>query len=210
MALSREWLLATHNRGKVAELAPSLQGYGVRLRTLADFDLPSPEENGGSFLENALLKARAGFSATGLPTLAEDSGLCVAALDGAPGIHSARFAGPDADDAENNRLLLERMRGLRPEERTAHFHCCMVLLHRSDDPEPLVAQGLWSGSIADAALGTGGFGYDPVFIPFGDLLTAAQLEPEIKRLRSHRAMAIRSLLALLDALYPSQPLSLKA
>jgi len=86
----------------------------------------------------------------------------------------------------------------------------MVLLHRSDDPEPLVAQGLWSGSIADAALGTGGFGYDPVFIPFGDLLTAAQLEPEIKRLRSHRAMAIRSLLALLDALYPSQPLSLKA
>ncbi|MGC9239665.1 MAG: RdgB/HAM1 family non-canonical purine NTP pyrophosphatase [Acidithiobacillus sp.] len=210
MVLNRLWLLATRNRGKVAEMAPLLAGYGVQLRTLADLDLPSPEENGRSFLENALLKARAGFEATGLPTLAEDSGLCVPALGGAPGIHSARFAGEDADDAANNRLLLERMSGLLGAERAAHYHCCMVLLRRADDPEPLVAQGLWSGSIADEPLGTGGFGYDPIFIPHGDLLTAAQMGPEIKGKRSHRAMALRSLVGLLAALYPAQPLSLKA
>jgi len=210
LALRGEWLLATHNRGKVAEMAPLLESYGVQLRTLADFGLPSPEETGASFLENALLKAQAGIRATGLPTLAEDSGLCVPALGGAPGIHSARFAGEDADDVANNRLLLMRMADLRGAERAAHYHCSMVLLRRADDPEPLVAQGLWSGSIADEPMGRGGFGYDPLFIPHGDLLSAAQLAAELKQAKSHRAMALRGLLALLAALYPSQPLSLRA
>jgi XTP/dITP diphosphohydrolase len=193
----RDLVLATGNPGKAREIAPLLAPLGWRVRTLAELGLAAPPETGTSYLENALLKARAAAAASGLPALAEDSGLEVDALGGAPGIYSARFAGPGADDAANRTRLLDALCGVATAQRTARFRCAAVYLARADDPWPRIGLGTWEGHIAAAPAGTGGFGYDPLFLPAGGTGTAAELSPAHKEAASHRGQALRVLIAQL-------------
>ena len=197
MTLPAEWVLATSNRGKVSELLALLEESGVRLKLTAQTDLhvDAPAETGATFVENALLKARHAALATRLPAIADDSGLTVAALGGAPGVHSARFAGPSASDAANVSKLLESLR--ESPDRSASFHCVLVALLRPDDPAPLIASGVWSGEITHAPRGTQGFGYDPVFLDPTLGRTAAELTSREKGQLSHRGIALRRLAELL-------------
>jgi XTP/dITP diphosphohydrolase len=192
-----ELVLASGNAGKLAELRQLLDGDRFRLRPQSDFGVHDAEETGLTFIENALLKARHAARATGLPALGDDSGLCVDALGGAPGVHSAYFAGREGSreerDARNNAKLLARL----GEERRAHYRCVMALVRRADDPEPLVAEGAWHGSIARAPRGANGFGYDPLFIVPERGVTAAELADEDKNRLSHRARAAARLAELL-------------
>jgi XTP/dITP diphosphohydrolase len=185
-------VLATHNAHKVGELRDIL---GDRLAgwNLVGYDGPEPVEDGDTFEVNALIKARAAFLHTGLPSLADDSGISVDALDGAPGIHSARFAGT-RDDADNRALLLERMRGVS--DRTAAFTCAAAYVDAAGEH---VEVGLWRGSVLDAATGEGGFGYDPVFRPDGLDSSAAQLSADEKNAISHRTQAFGSLVNWISA-----------
>ncbi|MEQ8265009.1 RdgB/HAM1 family non-canonical purine NTP pyrophosphatase [Pseudohaliea sp.] len=195
-----EIVVASGNRGKIAELARTLEPLGVTLRPQGEFGVPEVEETGLSFVENAILKARAAAAHTGLPAIADDSGLAVDALGGAPGIYSARYAavaGGKGDDAANNAKLLDALAGVPAGERGAHFHCALVCLRSGDDPTPVIAEGRWPGRIREAASGGGGFGYDPLFEPEGLAVTAAELAPAEKNRLSHRA---RASAALLDAL----------
>ena len=184
-------VLASANAGKLRELASLLAPAAVELRSAADFDVPTPEETGRTFLENALLKARNASSVTGLPAIGDDSGLVVPALGGAPGIYSARFAGPDASAADNNAKLVAALDGVA--DRRAHFFCALVFLERPDDPVPLIATGAWHGEIVDRPRGGHGFGYDPHFFVPELGATAAELAPEVKNARSHRGLAARAL-----------------
>lgn len=202
MALGQDLLLATGNPGKSREIQFLLEPLGYRLRTLRDLGISSPPEEAGTFLENALLKARHGSARSGMATLAEDSGLCVPVLQGAPGVRSARYAGENTDDAGNNARLLEALRGIPPDRRQAFYTCTMVLLFHVDDPDPLVVQGIWWGSIAFAPHGEEGFGYDPLFIPAGDTRTAAQWSAEEKARASHRAAALSALVRRLGEYQP--------
>lgn len=185
-------LLATENKGKLQEFQELFEPTGHTLVSLADFDIEQAEETGQTFVENALLKARNAALATGLPCLADDSGLAVAALNGSPGIYSARYAGkgphkePTQDQANNAKLLkaLENT-----EDRRAHFYCALVLLRSAGDPAPLVATGQWHGHIATAPSGTNGFGYDPLFVEASSAVSAANLAPHEKHARSHRGLA---------------------
>ncbi|KGE04198.1 RdgB/HAM1 family non-canonical purine NTP pyrophosphatase [Pseudohaliea rubra] len=197
-----EIVVASGNRGKLAELARTLAPLGVTLRPQDEFGVPEVAETGLSFIENAILKARAAAAHTGLPAIADDSGLAVDALGGAPGIYSARYArmaGAGEGDAANNARLLEALAGVPAAGRTAHFHCALVYLRRSDDPTPVIAEGRWPGSIRTAASGGGGFGYDPLFQPEGLAVSAAELPAEEKNRLSHRARASAALLAALQA-----------
>lgn len=160
-----------------------------------------PEETGSTFVENALLKARYASEETGLPAIADDSGLVVAALDGRPGIFSARFAGQQASDAENVDKLLEELRG--SEDRAAYFHCAVSFVRSGDDPQPLVAEASWHGRIAVERRGSGGFGYDPVFYVPETQCHSAELDATDKNQRSHRGQALKLLLTLLRAEYPT-------
>ena len=193
-------LLATRNRHKIAELARILDGLGVALRSGLDHDLPEVEETGATFADNALLKAHAAHGATGLAAVADDSGLEVDALEGAPGVRSARYAGGHGDDEANLRLVLERMRGV--EERTARFRCAAALVA----PEGAwVREATMEGVLTEAPRGTGGFGYDPILVPTGELAqprprTSAELSPEEKDAISHRGEAFRALRPLVAAL----------
>ena len=198
MTLRPHWVLATSNRGKVAELEALLAEarLPIRVSAQADLGVAAPPETAATFVENALHKARHAARTTGLPAIADDSGLVVAALAGAPGVHSARFAGERADDAANVAQLLAVL-GARPHERAARFHCVLVALERADDPAPLVASGTWAGEIARAPSGTGGFGYDPVFFDPTLGKTAAQLSRAEKNRVSHRGAALRGLIELL-------------
>jgi XTP/dITP diphosphohydrolase len=196
-------VLATGNRGKVEELRRLLSPTGIDVVSQDRFSVPPVEEDGVTFLENALKKARAAASASGLPALADDSGLAVAALGGAPGVRSARFAGEDADDTANNRRLLADLAGLPDDQRRAAFHCVLVLIQEPDDPVPLVCHGRWPGRIAQEPAGRGGFGYDPLFLPDDCDRTAAQLPAEEKALRSHRGRALARLLAELGVPPPA-------
>ena len=164
-------VLATGNGGKQRELAALLQGRGLQLLRQTELGVTSVEETGTTFEANALLKARHAAAATGLPALADDSGLEVDALGGAPGVYSARYAGEHADDAANTALLLQRLQGVELAARTARFRCVIVLVRDANDAAPLIASGCWEGHIALAAAGDGGFGYDPVFVPQGGTLT---------------------------------------
>ncbi len=194
-AVSGEIVLASGNAGKRAELAPLFAERGFTLSSQADFGVgPGPEDD-PTFVENALSKARHVARATGRAALADDSGLIVPALGGAPGVHSARFSGPDATDATNNALLLERMAGVT--DRRARFCCVLVLLRSADDPLPLVATGQWAGEILAAPRGEGGFGYDPLFLDPASGRTAAELTREEKAAVSHRGRAVRALAPLL-------------
>lgn len=195
----RTLVLATGNAGKVRELSALLADGRYTVRPQSDFAVVEVEETGLSFVENALLKARNAAAQTGLPAMADDSGLVCDALGGAPGIHSARYAGPAAKDAENVQKLLAALGDLPDAARGCRFVCVMVYLSHAADPCPLIAQGSWEGRIAREARGDGGFGYDPVFVAQGMALTAAELEPARKNTVSHRGQALRALVAQLAA-----------
>jgi XTP/dITP diphosphohydrolase len=194
----RRIVVATGNRGKLAELSRLLAPTGIELCAQSEMGIEPPEETGLTFIENALLKARHASAASGLPALADDSGLAVDALGGAPGIYSARYAGENADDEGNNRKLLECIAGGAPDARTARYHCALVLLRHPADPLPLVCSASWEGAILQAPRGAGGFGYDPLFLLPSLGLTAAELEPALKNRVSHRGRALQMLLAALE------------
>jgi XTP/dITP diphosphohydrolase len=192
-------VLATGNPGKAREIQ-ALLGPGWDVVLQSALGVAPVEETGATFLDNALLKARHAAAFTGLPAIADDSGLEVDALGGAPGVRSARFAGEGASDADNVDLLLAELAGVPAAARAARFRCVMVYVSTADDPEPVVAEGTWAGRIAGRARGLGGFGYDPVFEDDTDGRTAAELPPEIKNDRSHRGAACRRLRARLETL----------
>lgn len=190
-------VLATGNRGKLAEMGDLLAPLGLDVKAQSEFDIEPPEETGLSFVENAILKARHASLNTGMPALADDSGLEVDALDGAPGIYSARYAGADGDDTANNAKLLSALAGVPAELRTARFRCVIALLRHANDPMPLIVSGTWEGHILDAPRGENGFGYDPLFQPDGLDLTSAELDKTQKNRLSHRGRALAQLLAKL-------------
>jgi XTP/dITP diphosphohydrolase len=190
-------IVATGNRGKLAEIREVLADTGIELAAQSDLGIGDAEETGATFIENALIKARHAARASGLPALADDSGLCVDALGGAPGLRSARYAGVQADAAANIAKLLAALEGVGDAHRAAHFHCTIVLLGGADDPAPLIAEGRWHGRILAAPRGAGGFGYDPVFLDPALGKSAAQLEPAIKNRVSHRGLALARLRDLL-------------
>jgi XTP/dITP diphosphohydrolase len=202
----QELVLASANPGKQRELAQLLAPLGIRVRLAAEWGLASAPETGATFRDNALIKARAAAHATGRPALADDSGLQVDALDGRPGVYSARFAGPDASDAQNNARLLEALAGVPAAARTARYRCVLALLRDAHDSAPLLAEGAWEGHIALVPAGSGGFGYDPLFIPEGQTCTVAELPAALKQAGSHRARATAALLATLRAAgWPAPP-----
>ncbi len=189
-------VLATGNAGKLRELQ-RLLGTVFDLIAQDELGITGAEETGRTFTENALLKARHASAQSALPAIADDSGLEVDALDGAPGIHSARFAGDGASDDENNEKLLHALASRPAAHRTARFRCVIVLVRAADDPEPLIAEGVWDGRILDQPRGTGGFGYDPLFLDEATGLTGGELDPDEKNCRSHRGKASRRLGELL-------------
>ncbi|WP_278443546.1 RdgB/HAM1 family non-canonical purine NTP pyrophosphatase [Pseudomonas oryzihabitans] len=186
-----ELVLASHNAGKLKELQAML-GDRVRVRSVGEFSQVEPEETGLSFVENAILKARNAARLSGLPALADDSGLAVDALGGAPGIYSARYADGQGD-AANNAKLREALKEVSDAERTGQFVCVLALVRHADDPLPILCEGLWPGRILHAAQGEHGFGYDPLFQPDGEAVSAAELAPAEKNQRSHRARAMAQL-----------------
>lgn len=190
----RKIVLASNNAGKLAEFQSLFDGLKLEVVAQGQLGVTEAEEPFGTFVENALAKARHASAATGLPAVADDSGLCVQALDGAPGVYSARYAAMNEagqGDADNNAYLLQRLQGI--ENRRACFVSVLVYVNSPDDPRPIIAEGLWWGEVADAAKGNNGFGYDPLFfVPSLDC-TAAQLSPEQKNHFSHRAQALKIL-----------------
>ncbi len=188
-------VLASGNPGKKAEIEALLAPLGTRVITQVELGITEAEEPHDSFLDNALAKARHACFATRLPALADDSGLCVDTLGGAPGVHSARYAGEPRSDLRNNEKLLAEMSP--HDNRSAHYECVLVLMRGPGDKQPLVAQAHWHGAIARAPRGGGGFGYDSIFLPQGMTQTAAELAPEEKNRISHRGQALQKLLTLL-------------
>lgn len=199
-------LIATGNTGKLAEFRELFAPRGLQVIGQRELGILDPDETAATFVENALLKARHATAISGLPCLADDSGLCVDALGGAPGLYSARYAGPQADASANIRRLLDALAGLPEDQRRAHFVCVLVWLRHADDPDPLIALGRWHGRILDTPRGDGGFGYDPVFLDLELGRSAAELTATEKHARSHRGRALRHLLAqdVLPAGAPAQ------
>lgn len=190
-------VLASHNRKKRVELGALLAPLGYRLRLVSEFSDVEPDETAPTFVENALIKARHAAAVSGLPALADDSGLEVAALGGAPGVHSARYAGVHGDDAANNAKLLAALAAVPDDRRGARFVSVLAWLRHADDPVPLIAFGTWPGTILQAPRGSHGFGYDPLFLDPDLGLSAAELDAATKNARSHRARAMQALLAQL-------------
>lgn len=188
-------VLASSNAGKLREFRELLAPLGIEVVPQAELDVPAADEPHSTFVENALGKARNAALHSGLPALADDSGICVAAFGGEPGVHSARFGGEPRSDVRNNERLIELLSSHA--DRRAHYHCVVVLVRRADDPEPLIAEGRWHGEIIDQPRGTGGFGYDPYFFVPALGKTAAELEPARKNILSHRGKALARLIALL-------------
>ena len=193
-------VLASGNAGKLREFKRLLEPLGLEVIPQAKLGIAEADEPHVTFVENALAKARHASAQARLPALADDSGICVHALGGAPGVQSARYAGEPRDDARNNALLIERLRGVA--DRHAHYYCVLVLLRHAEDPEPVIAEGRWDGRVVDAPRGSGGFGYDPHFEDIETGMTGAELPLEIKNARSHRGHAMRALLARLQADVP--------
>lgn len=187
-------VLATGNAGKVRELASLLRDFGLDIVAQTELGVESAEETGLTFIENAILKARHAAAITGMPAIADDSGLAVDALGGAPGIYSARYAGVDASDRQNLGKLLVALKDVPDGQRQAQFHCVLVYLRHADDPTPLVFHGVWPGEITRAPAGEGGFGYDPIFYVPSEGKTAAELTREEKSAISHRGQALKQLL----------------
>ncbi len=197
--MNKEIVLATGNRGKLKEFRELLAEHSWTILPQSDFQVPDVAETGLSFVENAILKARNAAEATDRPAIADDSGLEVDHLDGAPGIYSSRFAGNNASDADNNALLLEKLGDLPEQDRTARFQCLLVYMRHADDPTPLICQGTWEGRIGYKPHGRHGFGYDPLFFVPAQNCTAAELTAEVKNTLSHRSRAMRRLLEKLGA-----------
>jgi XTP/dITP diphosphohydrolase len=195
----RRLIIATGNPGKLREFQALLEGLPFAPVSQASVGVGTPEETGTTFLSNALLKARHAAAATGEPAIADDSGLEVDALGGAPGIYSARYAGPAADDAANNAKLLRALAGIAPARRRARYRCVLVYVDGPEDALPLCADGAWEGYIVDEPRGGGGFGYDPHFWLPELEMTAAELDPDEKNRSSHRGRAMRDLRAQLEA-----------
>lgn len=191
-------VLATSNAGKVRELAELLKDFGLDIVAQTELGVDSVEETGLTFIENALLKARHAAQISGLPAIADDSGLAVDVLGGAPGIYSARYAGEEATDQQNLEKLLARMESVPAGQRQAQFHCVLVYLRHADDPTPLVCHGCWQGEIAQAPTGEGGFGYDPIFFIPELNCSAAELTKAEKIAVSHRGKALNMLLEALS------------
>jgi XTP/dITP diphosphohydrolase len=187
-------VLASNNAGKVREINELLKAFDINVVPQGDYDVDSVEETGLTFVENAIIKARYAALKTGLPAIADDSGIEVDALNGAPGIYSARFSGEGATDKENNKKLLEELKDVPEAERTARYQCVMVFMRHAADPTPIIASGSWEGIILDAPKGHGGFGYDPLFYVATHQCAAAELSPELKNKLSHRSKALISLL----------------
>ena len=195
---ARRVIVASSNAGKLAELTVLLAPLGFDLTPQQELGIESPPETGSTFLDNALIKARHA-AARGLPAIADDSGIEVDALGNAPGVRSARFAGEGAADGENLRKLLGQMRDVPAARRGARYRCVIAFVRDAADQEPIIAAGDWEGSIAQAPRGAGGFGYDPIFVPAGGERTAAELAPGEKNAVSHRARALRALVAQMRA-----------
>lgn len=193
--MNRTVVLASGNAGKLREINALLAELPYRVVPQSQLGVPDAAETGQSFIENAVLKARNAARHTGLPAIADDSGLEVDALDGAPGVHSARYAGAVATDTANVAKLLAALRGVPPDRRTARFQCVVVYVRNADDPTPLIARGTWEGRIAEAPRGDSGFGYDPVFIVAGMDRTSAELPADEKNALSHRGQALRRLVS---------------
>jgi XTP/dITP diphosphohydrolase len=194
--VTRRVVLATGNAGKVRELQALLAGRDVEVLPQSQFGVVAVEETGTTFIANALLKARHAAAHTGLPAMADDSGLEVDALGGSPGIYSARYAGAEASDADNNAKLLQALSGVPDAARTARYRCAIVFVRDAADPAPLVAEGVWEGRIGRVPRGTGGFGYDSLFLVGSSQQTAAELDLAVKNRLSHRALALQQLLSL--------------
>jgi XTP/dITP diphosphohydrolase len=197
MGAPRRVVLATGNAGKVREIAALLAPLAIEVIPQTALGIGSIEETGDTFEANALLKARHAAREAGLPSLADDSGIEVDALGGRPGVWSARYAGPQASDAANNELLLAELAGVPAPLRTARYRCVLAWVDHADDPAPVIARGTWEGTVRTAPVGEGGFGYDPLFIPAGLQLTAAQMPAAAKNEVSHRALALAQLLEML-------------
>lgn len=193
-------VLASGNKGKLAELQGILEPLAIEVQPQGMLGVPDAEETGLSFVENAILKARNACEHTGLPALADDSGLEVFALDGEPGIYSARYSGPGATDERNNKKLLEAMKDIPAHGRGAQFRCVIAYMRHSRDPSPLIFEGSWRGSILHEPRGRKGFGYDPLFLVDGEDCSAAELPPQRKAQLSHRGKAMAGLIANLDRL----------
>jgi len=205
VSAERRWVLATGNRGKLAELRALLADAELDLELVpqAELGIAPAAEEGVTFVENALAKARHAARASGLPAIADDSGLIVDALGGEPGVRSARYAGEAADDRENVAKLLDALRSVPDGERGARFYCVLVALDSADDPAPVIAGGEWQGRIAAQPRGSSGFGYDPIFVDPTTGQTAAELGPAAKNRVSHRGRALAALVAALRARWPA-------
>ncbi len=190
-------VLASSNLGKIKEFSEFFLGLEFDLIGQSELGIESPIETGATFIENAIIKARHASLEAGLPSIADDSGLIVPALDGEPGVFSSRYAGIDATDAQNNRKLLQNMKNVSLQHRKCYFVCILIFLRFSSDPAPSVAEGRWEGMIGDEPLGHNGFGYDPIFIEPKSGKTAAQLSPQTKMSYSHRGKAFRNLSRIL-------------
>ena len=193
--MTKQIVLASGNMGKAQEFSAILAPLGIEIHLQKEFDVPEVAEAGLSFMENALIKARHAAKYAKMPALADDSGLCVDALHGAPGIFSARYCGQWGKDQENNAKLLKALEGVPAEKRTARYYVALAYVRSEHDPVPLVVTGSWAGSIATRPLGSGGFGYDPLFLVTGRNCTAAQLPAQIKNTISHRARALALLVS---------------
>ena len=199
--MTQRIVLASNNAGKVREFNQLLAGSELEVIPQSEFQVEEIEETGLTFVENALLKARNAAQHTGLPAIADDSGLEVDALEGAPGIYSARYAGAGASDRQNLEKLLEALKDVGDENRSARFQCLMVYMHHLADPTPMIFQGTWEGRILRAPQGSNGFGYDPVFYVPEQQCSSAELPSDLKNSLSHRGRALRQLISVLRGQY---------
>ena len=195
--MSKRLVLASSNAGKLREFRRLLEPLGFDVVPQSDLEIDEADEPHPTFIENALAKARHACAKSGLPALADDSGICVDALGGAPGVRSARFAGEPKSDGRNNQALIDALRGIH--DRRAHYYCVLVLARHADDPQPLIAEGIWHGSVIDTPRGEGGFGYDPFFEDRETGMTGAELDLVRKNSLSHRGQAMRSLIARIES-----------
>ena len=190
--MTQSLVLASNNAGKLAEFAQLLAPLGFAIKSQRELDIPEAEEPFGTFVENALAKARHASQLSGLPALADDSGICVPALGGAPGVQSARYAGEPRSDAANNAKLVREI--ATHADKSAYYYCVLVMVRHADDPQPIIADGVWHGQLIEQPRGQGGFGYDPYFFLPSLGKTAAELSAEEKNRLSHRGQALRALI----------------